>query len=59
MDFEQAREIKNRLVKKLFTPEMTDADMVALNKANDVIKAHKTNLSTPPASDQSAGEEGQ
>lgn len=41
MTVEQAREIKDRLVEKLFTPEMTDADMVLLNRANDVIRNHK------------------
>ena len=41
MTVEQAREVKDRLVEKLFTPAMTDADMVLLNQANAVIRNHK------------------
>lgn len=41
LTYEQAREIKYRLVEKLFTPEMTDDDGALLNRANVVIRDHK------------------
>ena len=54
MTYEEAREIKDRLVEKLFTPAMTDEDMAILNKVNAVIRDHKAALKSTAA--QGGGE---
>ena len=49
MTYDEAREIKDRLVEKLFTPAMTDKDMAILNEANAVIRDHKAALKSTAA----------
>jgi hypothetical protein len=49
MTLEEARETKDRLVEKLFTPDMTDDGMALLNKANAIIvQAKLDRYSTTP-----------
>lgn len=54
MTYEEARETKDRLVEKLFTPAMTDEDMALLNKANAVIREHKAALKSTAAKEGDA-----